>query len=123
MSKCAECSHTLRNGLKCHAAALRGKPFCYHHARLHFQKPVRRKTPKAARPSIADVTSLQIAVAKALTALSSPFTDTRRAGLLLYGLNIAARLTKCAPVTVSGDAPRQSQNHPTSRPRALTPDH
>ena len=31
-----ECRHILPNGRKCHSPALRGKPFCFHHAKLHF---------------------------------------------------------------------------------------
>jgi hypothetical protein len=32
-----ECRHRMPNGCKCHSPALCGKPFCYHHARLHFR--------------------------------------------------------------------------------------
>ena len=39
------------------------------------------------------VPGIQIAVANALTALGSPLVDTRRAGLLLYGLHLAANLS------------------------------
>ncbi len=89
-----ECRHIMPTGRKCRAAALRGKPFCYYHVKLHFRKTVTRRPGKLTEPSIEGVPALKAAVAKALTALCSPFTDTRRAGLLLYGLHLAADLSK-----------------------------
>jgi len=29
------CRHIMPSGAKCHAPALRGKPYCYYHTRLH----------------------------------------------------------------------------------------
>lgn len=89
-----ECRHIMPTGRKCRAAALRGKPFCFFHAKLHFRKSITRKPGKLTEPMIEDVSGIKVAVAKALTALCSPFTDTRRAGLLLYGLHLAADLSK-----------------------------
>lgn len=79
-----ECRHIMPTGRKCRVAALRGKPFCYYHVKLHFRKTVTRRPGKLTEPSIEGVPALKAAVAKALTALCSPLTDTRRAGLLLY---------------------------------------
>jgi len=95
MFKFIECRHILPTGRKCHAAALRGKPFCFHHAKLHFRNSSTLK-PRTTRASVEDLRGLRKAVAKALEALSSPLVDTRRAGLLLYGLHLAANLTKRA---------------------------
>ena len=93
MFRFIECRHILPTGRKCHAAALRGKPFCFHHAKLHFRNsPTRR--PSTASVSLEDLRGLRKAVAMALEALSSPLVDTRRAGLLLYGLHLAAHLSK-----------------------------
>ena len=88
------CLHVMPNGRKCHSPALRGKPFCFHHAKLHFRKTASRRPGKLAEPLIEDVSGIQAEVAKALAALCSPLTDTRRAGLLLYGLHLAADLSK-----------------------------
>jgi hypothetical protein len=101
-----ECRHILPSGRKCHCPALRGKPFCFHHTKLHFRNSATRK-PGELRPlAIEDLPGLHAAVANALTALSSPLIDTRRAGLLLYGLHLAANLSKrfsdqCATDTAS----------------------
>ena len=89
-----ECRHILTNGCKCHSPALRGKPFCFHHAKLHFRNSATRKPRELLPPPIEDLHGIQTAVNKALTALSSPLIDMRRAGLILYGLHLAANLSK-----------------------------
>jgi hypothetical protein len=93
-----ECRHIMPTGRKCRAAALRGKPFCFFHAKLHFRKTVTRRPGKLTEPRIEDVSAITAAVAKALSALCSPLTDTRHAGLLLYGLHLAASLSKRVPL-------------------------
>ena len=93
MFKFIEFRHILAAGRKCHAAALRGKPFCFHHAKLHFRNSPTRKS-RTTQPSLEDLRGLRKAVAEALEALCSPLVDTRRAGLLLYGFNLAANLSK-----------------------------
>ena len=45
-------------------------------------------------PPIEDTRGIQIALTQILGALNSPYMDTRRAGLCLYGLQIAAQLTR-----------------------------
>ena len=89
-----ECRHIMTTGRKCRAAAMRGKPFCFHHAKLHFRSSSPRKSGKPANLKLDDASGLQAAVAQALKALSSPLTDIRRAGVLLYGLHLAAHLSK-----------------------------
>ena len=44
-------------------------------------------------PPIEDDSSIKLALTQVLGALNSPHMDTRRAGLFLYGLQIAAQLT------------------------------
>ena len=80
------------NGRKCHSPALRGKPFCFHHAKLHFRNGATRKPRDLPQSAIEDLRGIQAAVNNAITALSSPLIDTRRAGLLIYGLHLAANL-------------------------------
>ena len=98
-----ECRHILTNGRKCHSPALRGKPFCFHHAKLHFHNAAARKPRERTLPSLKDLRDIQRAAAKALEALSSPLVDTRRAGLLLYGLHLAANLSRRIPAQRATD--------------------
>ena len=86
MFRFIECRHIPPTGRMCHAAALRGKPFCFHHAKLHVRNAPTRK-PRTAQASVQasleDLRSLRNAVAMALEALRSPLIDTRRAGALI----------------------------------------
>lgn len=93
MFKSVECRHIMPGGRNCHAMALRGKAFCYHHAKLHFRKPAGH-TRMLKTVALDDPQSLRTAVAEALTSLRSPLTDPRRAAVILYGLNLANNLNK-----------------------------
>ena len=94
MHKFIECRHIMTNGCKCRAAALRHKPYCLHHAKLHFRTSAKRRMKEFTGSDLHDLNALRRATAKALEALSSPMVDTRRAGLLIYGLHLAANLEK-----------------------------
>ena len=98
MHQFIECRHIMTNGRKCRSAALRGRPFCFHHAKLHFRTSNTRKPKELTGADFRDIQTIRTATAKALEALSSPMVDTRRAGLLLYGLHLAANLHKHAPI-------------------------
>ena len=88
-----ECRHIKANGLKCHSPALRGFPYCYFHSRSRYLAPARK--PSADQPlelprleSYADVGS---ALNQILQALASSRISTKRAGLLLYNLQLASQ--------------------------------
>jgi hypothetical protein len=93
MSEFIECHHILATGRKCQGAALAGKAFCRHHARLHFRTTVNGKPLKLSQTAL-DLHALTVAATRALEALSSPMVDTRRAGVLVSALNLAASLRK-----------------------------
>ena len=87
-----ECRHIRTNGVKCHALALRGKPWCYYHARLHTQAPRPTTIPDEplSLPSLGDRSGIQAALGQVLDAIGSSRLSTRRAGLLLHALQIAS---------------------------------
>lgn len=90
-----ECRHVMPSGNRCQSPALRGTPYCYFHTNLH-----RCTSPSGDRVikeplhtiSIEDIGGIQLALTQVLAALNSSFVDTRRAHLLLRGLQIATRL-------------------------------
>jgi len=87
------------SGKKCGSAALRGTPFCYFHTRVH-QAAKAKPDPKNAPlklPVLEDRSAIQLALAQILDALASARIDSKQAGLLLYGLQIAS-------TNISGDA-------------------
>ena len=82
----------MTSGKKCEAPALKGGHFCYYHTRLHLD--ARKKvTPMDSIeiPVIEDNCSLQLVLAQVLQQLVNGNIDRQRAGLLLYGLQIAAQ--------------------------------
>jgi hypothetical protein len=87
-----ECRHIMPSGNKCHAAALRGTPYCYFHTRVHRSakpKPELKNAPLKL-PVLEDRSAIQLALADILDALTSARIDAKQAGLLLYGLQIAS---------------------------------
>jgi hypothetical protein len=90
-----ECRHIMPSGARCHSPALRGKPYCYFHARLHNLVVQPAKPGKEAEVEIdplEDMSAVQLTITRVLTALGSGRIDRARAGTLLYGLQIAATM-------------------------------
>lgn len=89
-----QCRHILASGIRCRAICLRHEEFCYfhHHARVPIRNPAERKSRRAAftLPFVEDRASIQVAIAQTLCRIALNQVDPRRAGLLLYGLQIAA---------------------------------
>ncbi len=91
-----ECRHILATGQKCHAIALRGRPFCYHHAQartiaarnLHLDNSL-------ILPSLEDHASVLVAMNQVLTALSKDRIDVKTAGRYIYGIQIASQTIRC----------------------------
>jgi hypothetical protein len=88
-----ECRHIMPNGLKCHAPALKGKPYCYFHTRLHVLRKAPAPGPLASLKIgvLEDKTAIQVAVAQVLEALGSNSIDPRRAGLFLYAIQLVSQ--------------------------------
>ena len=87
-----ECRHIKTSGGKCGSPALRGKPYCYFHARLR-ERAARPANPYLAielPPTLEDRGSIQLAISEIVSAIADNRIDTRRAGMLLYALQIAS---------------------------------
>jgi len=88
-----ECRHIMPNGARCHSPALRGMHYCYYHTRLH----ILTRTPKLPDPEPVkfpvpeDSSSIQLALAQVFNQLAAEPIDPHRAGLILYGLQIASQ--------------------------------
>jgi hypothetical protein len=94
-----ECRHIMHNGARCHSPALRDTDYCYFHTTLHNRasqlRTFRAKTPKQAEPLdlpiLEDRSAIQVALTRIVERLCSSDLESRRAGLLLYALQIAAQ--------------------------------
>ena len=87
------CTHLHPDGRRCGSFALRGEPFCYHH---HPARPIARGPRHAAGkapfglPVICDRRSLQVALAEVALRIADNTLDTKRAGILMQCLQVAA---------------------------------
>lgn len=110
MSRYKTCNHVRTNGSVCQSPALKGGLFCYFHQRdrqrlenLRQARTVKLSTRVPGRddmdgeileslalPVLEVAAAIQVATSNVLRALGAGHLRPRRAGLLLYGLHIAA---------------------------------
>lgn len=83
-------------GKTCQSPALQNKAYCYYHQKLYVphRRGVRRDISLGA---IHDKRGIQAALSQILAALNKPYVDTRRAGLMLYGLQLAMQAAARVP--------------------------
>lgn len=88
------CRHTKTNGRRCQSPALTGSAFCYHHQKA----PRTRRTTLSCGPGLStnvlyplrDANSLVQAVSMVMTGIASNRIHPKKAGKMLYALQIAA---------------------------------
>jgi hypothetical protein len=89
-----QCRHILAAGHRCGSPALKEEYFCYFHHQNRL--PVENLKERRAKQStftlwdLEDRASIQLSIAEVLSRLASNELDPKRAGLLLYGLQIAS---------------------------------
>ena len=84
-----QCMHIKFNGQQCLQPAMRNKKFCHFHGFLHE----RNQMPDGERfriPIAEDTASIQIAIIQVMRALVCNHIDTKKAGVLLYGLQLCS---------------------------------
>jgi hypothetical protein len=86
------CRHIKTNGKRCQSPALVGTAFCYYHTRTHMMAaPNYLKFDDLKLPLLEDSASVQVAISKITDAFACSRIDARRAGLLLYAVQIASQ--------------------------------
>jgi hypothetical protein len=91
---CPTCHHLFPDAHRCGSPSLRGEAFChYHHPdRQPAANPYVRRARRGFRLTPpTDQPSLQNAVAEIIVRLAANKLDARRAGLILYSLQIASQ--------------------------------
>jgi hypothetical protein len=101
-----ECRRIKDDGQRCRAAALKGKPYCYFH--MKFDRMYRRDTPEI--PPLEDSTSVLLAIGQVVRPLNYETIDCRRAGLMLYRLQVAATVTARRQEVNPADSVRSVHN-------------
>jgi hypothetical protein len=126
--KTYQCRHIFADGHRCGSKSLRHEQFCYYHHATRKPAPRPEASPAAATFDLAfpeDRTAIQTSIGEVLRRLATNTIDTRRAGLLLYGLQIASlNLPKTQPGRNPDDDPFDDTvdeviDHPTLGPLAL----
>jgi len=88
-----ECNFILSTGRPCHAAALRGKPFCRAHIKIQSERPAEESCTQPEQvievPESLDFSAIQGTLHSILKALGANRITPRRADLLLEGLRMA----------------------------------
>jgi hypothetical protein len=110
-----QCRHIFTDGHRCASPCLRQEEFCYYHHTT--RKPVANPRQRRSRrstfhlPLPEDRSAIQSSIGQVLQRIASNDIDPRRAGLLLYGLQIASlNLPKPQP-----------RSHPSTRYQPASP--
>jgi hypothetical protein len=108
-----QCRHILTAGHRCGSPALRHEHFCYYHHTT--RKPAPKNRPMAPfefeLPIPEDRAAIQQALGQILHRIATNQIDPRRAGLLLYGLQIAASILP-KPERPTKHQPRKPEPQP-----------
>jgi len=86
-----ECRYIKTNGLKCQSPAMRDSQFCYFHGRrrIYVSSRPASTNQKLKLPPLNDSASIRAALGKVIRALAAGRIDAKRAGNLLYALQMA----------------------------------
>ncbi len=120
-----QCRHIFTDGRRCGSPCLRGEDLCYYHHTT--RKPVAdAKTRKTRRstfdlPLPEDQSAIQLSIGQVLQRIAANEIDPRRAGLLLYGLQIAS-LNLPKPTTTRNTQYRQQTTPQTVEEITLHPE-
>ena len=78
------CQHAKLNGEPCRAPAVRGRTLC------HLHEEIEHPRPGHALVFVEDAATLLLAIRQVIRALVDDTIDTKKAALILYGLQIAS---------------------------------
>ena len=66
MKKCKTCEHIKRDDTRCGSPALRGKPYCFYHNRMHTGDAIRNDHPCRLIPTLKNARNIQVAATQVL---------------------------------------------------------
>jgi hypothetical protein len=106
-----QCRHIFTDGHRCSSPCLRQEEFCYYHhtTRKPIANPRQRRSRRSTfhLPLPEDRSAIQSSIGQVLQRIAANDIDPRRAGLLLYGLQIASlNLPKIQPNPHSAAEPQ-----------------
>jgi len=93
-TKSFQCRHIFTDGHRCGSKCLRHEELCYyHHTSRRPAQDVKNRRARTAEfdlPNLEDRSAIQAAIGEVLQRIAGNEIDPKRAGLLLYGLQIAS---------------------------------
>ncbi len=121
-----QCRHIFTDGHRCGSPCLKGEDFCFYHHNTRRRTAVRSHDPYNEPPNQTsfvlpmpeDHSSVQLAIGQIMNGLAGNALDPRRAGLLLYALQIASGNLASAPRHTSRDIVHDITFDPTGDPLA-----
>ena len=121
------CNHVLANGVLCGARPLRDNDFCYWHHKARTNLRARTTTSDTTSsgivlPLLEDANGIQMALQQITQAVLDGRLDNRRAGLLLYSLQLAMMNVKNVQTdpTASSESTATSPHSAKKNPAAST---
>ena len=121
LSRDQQCHHyQAPTGQRCGSPALKGEYYCYHHHIKHANRNSRRilidpEITCMEIPPIEDRASIFTALAAVLHRLAENTIDTRRAGQMIYGLQVAMRALEPPRPAANPGARRRRRRSQTTR--------
>ncbi len=104
------CRHVFSEGRRCGSPALRGQHLCfYHHSARQQPAAASGHAAVFTMPAIDDRAGIQLAIYSIMARIAAAEIDSKRAGLLLYGLQIASANLPRRAATVPADATAQPE--------------
>ena len=96
-----ECRHIMPRGVKCKALALRDRPYCYFHEKLHdyTRDGLRDDKGPVCLASIEDACGIQHALMQIMNSMANGRIDSREGVRLIYGLQVAIQALDRVPQT------------------------
>ena len=88
----SECRHIMPSGARCHSPAMRGMAYCFNHApeRRNALGQTRAHKKPLKLPALVDPRAIQTAIGQVFDAMTTSKINSRTAGQLLFGLQIAS---------------------------------
>ncbi|MGA8672670.1 MAG: hypothetical protein WB679_22530 [Terracidiphilus sp.] len=97
----SECRHIMPRGTKCKSPALKGRPYCYYHGKLHdyTRDGLRDDKGPVCLASIEDACGIQHALMQIMNSMAKGRLDSREGVRLIYGLQVAIQAIDRVPQT------------------------
>jgi len=86
-----KCRHRMPTGIHCQSPAMGNSVYCYHHDRLHRRLGMTGRRPKPLQlPTLDSRDALLAGLTGVMNAALARKIDSRQAGRLIYGMQVAA---------------------------------